>query len=429
MELVRFFFGFSGRVNRTKYWIGIGIVFAISLLGRIALPIWDVPFVLMWLVLIICGAAFLAIVAKRLRDLDRPLWAVLGFALLWVWFWSDGFNILAFAPLVIATIWLGSAHGRVGELPYAPTDFGPGIITLLFYGTASFGGLAVIKVLGQSGLPVVMHVFIDVLVLLLALALGYAGHVVSRRHRQYEQRKRDMRAQKIFEDAQINKAPDFSLFLRAFETTGRMPRKVQYDGWASTGLDPRMEDDKVRDFELVFAQAVEKGLPLVALGGPGEQIGAGRILTSEERWKEAVELLAAAAVVIFLFPSTRPGTLWETDWLIQHGMIKKTIFVMPPFKSGDQAYDWRSIWPELASAMRNKGIEFPSYDDKGLLFSLGNDLRVSVSTKLVAADSRIRIIRDIRRQLMRMADELKSARLRRVNRTHLSSDGVNGRPA
>src|SRR5258708_5082607 len=43
MELIRFFFGFSGRVNRTKYWIGVGIVFAISLLALnfwSALPIW-----------------------------------------------------------------------------------------------------------------------------------------------------------------------------------------------------------------------------------------------------------------------------------------------------------------------------------------------------------------------------------------------------
>ena len=78
-----------------------------------------------------------------------------------------------------------------------------------------------------------------------------------------------------------------------------------------------MDEDRTTDFERVVAEAVENGLPLVAFGRPGEQIGAGRIMTSEERWKEDVALLATAALVIFLFPSTRPGTLWETDWLIQ----------------------------------------------------------------------------------------------------------------
>jgi len=184
----------------------------------------------------------------------------------------------------------------------------------------------------------------------------------------------------------------------------------------SPGFDPRMDEDRTTDFERVVAEAVENGLPLVAFGRPGEQIGAGRIMTSEERWKEDVALLATAALVIFLFPSTRPGTLWETDWLTQRKMLKKTIFVMPPirkksvfFKSSPQTYDWRSIWPELASTMRNRGIEFPEYDHKGQLFTLGNDLRVSVSTKLRAADHRFFMMRDIRRQLMGVADQLRSA--------------------
>jgi uncharacterized membrane protein YhaH (DUF805 family) len=47
MELVRFFFSFSGRVNRAKYWIGVGIVWGMGLLAMkswSALPIqWGVP--------------------------------------------------------------------------------------------------------------------------------------------------------------------------------------------------------------------------------------------------------------------------------------------------------------------------------------------------------------------------------------------------
>ena len=56
MELVSFFFSFSGQVNRAKYWIGVGIVFAVSLLALLfwsALPIMGVQVALVWLVMLI----------------------------------------------------------------------------------------------------------------------------------------------------------------------------------------------------------------------------------------------------------------------------------------------------------------------------------------------------------------------------------------
>jgi hypothetical protein len=46
---------------------------------------------------------------------------------------------------------------------------------------------------------------------------------------------------------------------------------------APAGFDPRKAEDKVEDFERLLAEAVEMEIPLVALGCPGEQIGAGRI--------------------------------------------------------------------------------------------------------------------------------------------------------
>ena len=437
MELVRFFFSFSGQVNRAKYWIGVGIVFAVSLLALLfwsALPIMDVQVALVWLV--ICGVAFLALAAKRLHDLGKSGWGVLGFAILWVLIWASGFDLgsLAAVAFGVGIIWLGSAQG-VMELGYVRTDFGPGTIAGSFYLLSSalcFGLLMMItRPPRDLEITTTMHVFTLVFMFLILTASGFAGRALSRRHRQDAQHKRDMRAQQLLEAAQIKKVPDFSLFLRAFETTGRMPRQEELP--LSPGFDPRMDEDRTTDFERVLAEAVENGLPLVALGTPGEQIGAGRIMTSEDRWKEDVALLATGALVIFLFPSTRPGTLWETGWLIQHAMIKKAIFVMPPmrkksifFKSGGQTYDWRSIWPELASSMRNRGIEFPEYDDKGQLFALGNDFRVSVSTKLRAADYRFFMMRDVRRQLMGMADQLRSARLGPDRIAHLSSAGERG---
>ena len=54
MELIRFFFSFSGQVNQAKYWIGVGIVFAVSLLALLfwsALPVMGVQVALLWLVI------------------------------------------------------------------------------------------------------------------------------------------------------------------------------------------------------------------------------------------------------------------------------------------------------------------------------------------------------------------------------------------
>jgi len=66
--------------------------------------------------------------------------------------------------------------------------------------------------------------------------------------------------------------------------------------------------EKPVDFERLLAIAVDSYAPLIALGRPGEQVGAGRILTTEERWQEDFRKLAEAARLILLMPSAHPGT-------------------------------------------------------------------------------------------------------------------------
>ena len=83
MDLLRLCFSFFGRLNRAKYWIGVGIAFVMMWLGTLvffsiepegvywgaALGLW----VLLWIV------ALLAVVEKRLQDLDVSGWWLLGF--------------------------------------------------------------------------------------------------------------------------------------------------------------------------------------------------------------------------------------------------------------------------------------------------------------------------------------------------------------
>src|SRR5215472_4139505 len=86
MNLVRLCFNFLGRINRANYWIGIGIAFGMMWL---ALPVvfllkpegsyWNGAiglWVLLW------GVSLLAVMQKRLHDLDISGWWLLGFIFL-----------------------------------------------------------------------------------------------------------------------------------------------------------------------------------------------------------------------------------------------------------------------------------------------------------------------------------------------------------
>jgi uncharacterized membrane protein YhaH (DUF805 family) len=80
MKILRLLFSFFGRINRAKYWLGIGIVYAFFFGPGIALPvllspnkIW--PFILgLWM---ISGViSLLSIISKRLHDLSITAWWV-----------------------------------------------------------------------------------------------------------------------------------------------------------------------------------------------------------------------------------------------------------------------------------------------------------------------------------------------------------------
>jgi hypothetical protein len=65
------------------------------------------------------------------------------------------------------------------------------------------------------------------------------------------------------------------------------------------------------DFETSMAYNLAPMMPMIALGHPGEAIGAGRIFTTEEHWKEEILRLIENASLILLIPSHHEGTQWE----------------------------------------------------------------------------------------------------------------------
>jgi hypothetical protein len=166
------------------------------------------------------------------------------------------------------------------------TDFGPGPSARMFYNGGSIFSFVIVLAPSRLYTPTVDFLLLMVIAVSVALIImlvsRYAGRAIARRHNQIEQGKRDMRAKNILTAAQRHCAPDFSLYLRAFETTGRMPYEASGEMFQQPGFDPRDEDDRLKDFETELAEAVEKRIPLIALGRPSEQVGAGRALSTEE---------------------------------------------------------------------------------------------------------------------------------------------------
>lgn len=88
-----------------------------------------------------------------------------------------------------------------------------------------------------------------------------------------------------------NKRKDFFLYLRPFNSTGRLPITLQtttrYDN--TPGYSPKVHyEDNHIDLETELARALEPWGQLVGLGSPGTAKGAGRIAVSDEEWRTRV---------------------------------------------------------------------------------------------------------------------------------------------
>jgi len=88
------------------------------------------------------------------------------------------------------------------------------------------------------------------------------------------------------------------------------------------------------DLEVVLSMVLESSAPLVALGEPGEQVGAGRISSDEVAWRDNFRRLADQAINILLLPSTHEGTSEEFLHILGHDdLLSKTLFLLPPDSS------------------------------------------------------------------------------------------------
>ena len=194
-----------------------------------------------------------------------------------------------------------------------------------------------------------------------------------------EQRRRDLVADRIWAALKNGRPPPhpFTLYLRPFASTdhigANVDKFVRMRPVAGGPTMLAMGSDRL-EFESVVEQALRPIGPLVALGKPLEHRGAGRIEVSDGDWQDAILRLMAAARLIVLLPSSRPGTTWEVRTLLAAGRLAKTIVVDPPDHLGrsDRDYDPSAEWHEVRRAFASEGFVMPQDDPEGLLLYFGN---------------------------------------------------------
>lgn len=229
--------------------------------------------------------------------------------------------------------------------------------------------------------------------------------------RQLSQSESDALAQKILMEVREGKpaSQPYFLYLRAFETTRRLRAPLWLIDVGTLGLNRLWTSE----LEGVLSAAVRKDGPLIALGHPGENFGAGRVTTSDEAWMVDIAKLAAGARGILLIPSRRPGTVWEIEHLRKVALLNRTVFLMPPESRG---FDWRSHWSEARRAMGTLGAALPEYEDAGMLFSLDENLQVR-GIESFSAFGRFFLRKSIRRLLQQQGQLPSSgAALRKARR-------------
>jgi hypothetical protein len=221
--------------------------------------------------------------------------------------------------------------------------------------------------------------------ILLLISLWLRGKVIHLRQKEY-----DYTGMRVLRDLRANPdaaVPAFYLYLRAFETTGKLHvplylRVRRKCIWVAQ----RLVTD---DLESYASLAVGSIAPLIALGKPGEAIGAGRILTDDATWQGDIVTLMKRSTGILLVPSDRPGTVWEMETLRQQGLFSKVIFIMPPLTKG--TYDTAERWNAARQAMAAHGLDAPEHQDRGMLFRVGPDGRVAnVEPLLLSSPRKIR---------------------------------------
>jgi hypothetical protein len=202
--------------------------------------------------------------------------------------------------------------------------------------------------------------------LIAGIIIGFITMHYARAERRVEQEQRDKLArriaaeveQRIAKDPSGNKAPVFALYLRPFalENTIRSWKLVR------GGLKTFFLESANMNFDYFLQDNLNYlDMPLVSIGLPDDQEGAGRV-TMDGTWYKRFKRLADRAKVIFVVPGVDDGIKAEICSLRSSGLLLKVVFFKPKWYP-------RTAWADMKEFYETKvGIEFPEYSSKHLSF-------------------------------------------------------------
>jgi hypothetical protein len=235
-----------------------------------------------------------------------------------------------------------------------------------------------LRTISWSALPDLKAIGVN---LAMVAVLAFIGLVISARETRALQNVRDRQGAKVLNAVLSQDPPRYYLYLRPFFLTRRMNLSNPKHGTLPMQVSYYSET-KTTDLETMLERAVHQSGFLVALGQPGEMIGAGRIAVAKEEWKGRFESLARAAACIFVIPSHTTGTKWEVEWLRENAFLAKCVFIMPPRikekivwrkrKLVKITVDMKTLWNKAASVLAESGLFLPAYSEAGLVFTLSD---------------------------------------------------------
>ncbi len=210
--------------------------------------------------------------------------------------------------------------------------------------------------------------------LLIGVSLIFIGGMVTAVGESSVMRAREERAKLIVARLQAGQdVKQFSLYLRPFSTTEKF-HVSNPDPRTIPATPASLYTPKSFELEDSLATALDGFAPLIALGRPGGNLGAGKITVDDQNWQQSLTTLAAAATIICIVPGHHDGTRWEIEYLKRMKYLNRAVFFMPPStKVPDPKIDAEKYWAEARIVLQQSGVTLPPYSRGGLIFTLSEE--------------------------------------------------------
>jgi hypothetical protein len=205
------------------------------------------------------------------------------------------------------------------------------------------------------------------LFLMAGAGVGVVVTFLARTLREESQKLRDQIAQRLADEAHRHmasiaageKIDAFVLYLRPFRVEKHLHTAASFLSPRTYFLHPRVRFDYV-----LHERLSAKGIPLLAIGIPGDEQGAGNVSVSDAEWRDRFRELAHLARTIVVVPGRQPGITSEIRWLRVSGLLGNAVFFKP------NGYPRRE-WETLRTAYETEeDIELPEYSPQQISFRL-----------------------------------------------------------